>query len=205
MTPEVNPLSKIDDEIAWGRKLNEQMGTQEPPRNYADLFQKPPVGAAQATVNKYTDAFDKALRPYARAPEAARAFGEQYARQALANEQAYQALQSMIGRISLKTPEGLQIADDMQSGKSQLPVARVLRNLFDKTWQEVVELRPDAASRYRKNYFSQLWKNPEQAQVTLERLGGGGRRLGGKGGFLYTQNVPSILEGMKNGLEPISD
>ena len=204
MTPAVNPLSKIDEDLAHEREgLG---GEQEADKfNYAKLFE-PTQGPKPPVVNKFLDGFNRIFRPYARAPEAAQVIGEQLARERLNNEQALEALKSGRGRYSLKTPEGLQFADDIESGKANaVPVVQALRQAHDEAWQRVVEERPDAARYYIKNYLGRLFKNPDAAETTLVRLGQQKASLGGRGSFLYKRAVPTMKEAIAAGLEPVSD
>jgi hypothetical protein len=78
-----------------------------------------------------------------------------------------------------------------------------MRNIMDARAQEVRDLGTGKLEHFIKNYFPHIWKDEEKAG-SFSAAWLGKRPFEGKKSFLKKRTVPTITEGIKAGLEPIT-
>jgi hypothetical protein len=78
-----------------------------------------------------------------------------------------------------------------------------MRNSFKRVEQKLAALPSTAQMDFVENYFPHMWKDPNAASA-FAKQGGGGASKQGSGASLKKRTVPSVADGIRAGLEPIT-
>jgi hypothetical protein len=102
----------------------------------------------------------------------------------------------------------IDFIDKMERGQPQAdasltPVARTIRELFDRKVDEVRALGTGKLEQVIENYFPHIWKDPNRAVAVLQRWFGK-RPLEGSKAFLKQRSIDYTTDGIAQGLEPVS-
>jgi hypothetical protein len=105
--------------------------------------------------------------------------------------------------------ENLAFIDKMERGEKQGEGAKEafaaqIRKLLDERRTEVQKLGKGKLQHFIQDYFPHIWADPEKARQVFAQIAGK-RPLEGSKSFLKKRTIPTIDEGIKLGLEPISD
>lgn len=90
-----------------------------------------------------------------------------------------------------------------QADPKQQAFADTFRALLDGRRAAVQSLGPDLLQKFYTDYFPHLWKQPADAERVMQQTMGK-RPFEGPKSFLKPRTVPTTLDGVMNGLEPIS-
>lgn len=106
-------------------------------------------------------------------------------------------------------PRNYQFLDNAERNRAALsPEHTQLVDLIDKLFEgrikEVRRLQPKAMRDLIENYFPHIWKDPNRAVDYTASVVGKSPMHGDKS-FLKQRSIPYILDGLKRGLEPVSD
>lgn len=82
-------------------------------------------------------------------------------------------------------------------------LANTIRQALDNRVKQVQDLGTGKLEQAIENYFPHIWKDPKQAE-TFYGAWFGKRPLEGGKSFLKQRTIPTTLEGIKRGLEPVS-
>lgn len=157
-----------------------------------------------------SDAVKRIFAPASRSPEAAE--GAQIVRQRM-GEQAhdFEVAKMALGQARkdvplLTTPQGLDFTDAIELGQQQATVKLTaahqgIRAALDKARQDVQDLGTGKLEEFNENYLGHIW---EKNQGTFAQIFGR-RPLEGSKAFLKQRTIPTIREGIDQGLVPVVD
>lgn len=141
-----------------------------------------------------------------------RAASGQAARDTAVTETAVEPFWKKIS--SMPNPERLNLLDYMEnrSGKyagttmrdpEMQSIANTLRTEFDKRMDKLQQLPSTQAAHFIEDYFPHFWKDPAKAAQFAKDFSGGPSRQG-SGASLRKRTVPTIGDGIRAGLEPLT-
>src|ERR1700726_1362399 len=81
-------------------------------------------------------------------------------------------------------------------------LANTLRTAFEKRMAKIQALPSHQQQAFIDDYFPHFWKDPAKAQQAAQSAGGFSRQ--GSGASLKARTVPTIADGIKMGLEPVT-
>lgn len=128
------------------------------------------------------------------------------------SEKTRAALEGFQKQVSGYSPqEKLDIIDSMQNwsdrraqGYEPIPEVKPLFDVIRKTFEERKAKLMAAPSTERMqfitDYYPQLWKDPEKARVFAGQFG----TKEGSGGFTKARSIPTVADGIRAGLEPVT-
>jgi hypothetical protein len=124
------------------------------------------------------------------------------------HEQARFALDKF-GRMLMKLPllDRYKFINGVEQGTKQTTpqldaAAKAMRTLLDEARDRIIALGKGHLDTFIENYFPHIWKDPAKAEQVF---GVGKRPLEGSKAFLKQRTIPTTVEGLAKGLEPISD
>jgi hypothetical protein len=172
-----------------------------------------PAKSEPAVMTAAWDGLRKIFAPQTRTEDAGRAAG--YAREHGAElaqrvDRAEADLREARKLFATKTrDENLAFIDKMERGEKQGEGAKEafaaqIRKLLDERRTEVQKLGKGKLQHFIQDYFPHIWADPEKARQVFAQIAGK-RPLEGSKSFLKKRTIPTIDEGIKLGLEPISD
>jgi hypothetical protein len=102
----------------------------------------------------------------------------------------------------------IDFIDGVERGEKQTSAdldstAKIMRQMFDERVEQIRALGTGKLQNVIENYFPHIWKDPKKAESFLARWFGKGP-LEGSRAFLKKRSVPTTLEGLNAGLEPVS-
>jgi hypothetical protein len=169
------------------------------------------VDAINGHVARISDAWKTLFSPDIRTPESRQAAhilrastGEMAAR----NEQAAVKLDEFRRAIDpLPDADKLGFIDAMEGGKSQAspefePVAAAIRSTLDDMHARIQSLGPGHLDGYLQDYFPHIWADPARAADVFREQRA--RSFEGSEAFRKERVLPTTLDGIKLGLEPIT-
>jgi hypothetical protein len=123
-----------------------------------------------------------------------------------ARERARKAIQYFEGRPARANYDFIA---NVEAGKPQGDpvldgIARVIRKMFDQRRDEIQALGTGKLRDYYQNYFGRIWKDPRRAQSVFRSIFAR-RPLEGSKGFLKQRKYAPFEDGLKAGLEPVTD
>lgn len=179
-----------------------------------------PAGLRNPTLNRNAGQFARAaddirraLLPTSRSREAAvtgRIFRANAGRMAREFESARMALKTFAKDLNRLSPtERLEFIDGMENGQPQpspelTAAAQGLRTLLDDAKKDVQSLGSGKLKQWIENYFPHIWKDPKTATIAIGRILGK-RPIEGPKSFLKKRSIPTVKEGMAQGLELVTD
>lgn len=137
-------------------------------------------------------------------------FRENLADMAQKADRADNLLQPARDHFSKQTPEyNLQFMNAVENGTKHTDpkiqqFADNMRQILDSRVKEIQDLGTGKLQKYIENYFPHMWKDPKQA-ANFAASWLGKTPFEGRKSFLKSRTIPTIEEGIKAGLEPISD
>lgn len=176
-----------------------------------------PVPATPETKNllkKAGSALEKVLSPNTVSPlagEAEASIRQAGGRAARDTETTRAALEAHLPEIAKLDDAGkLRLTDyiETRSKKEALPdpalqpVADKIRDAMQQRRNKIEELPSTSQMSFIEDYFPHLWKDPRKAQDFMASFGQGTKE--GRGANLQKRSIPTIAEGIKAGLEPVS-
>jgi hypothetical protein len=170
-----------------------------------DLVTKGPVEAL--------DDFKKVFAPALRGPEAKEAslvIREHWAKLDQRTQVAYQRAHEAWRFFQDRDPafnrefmKQMDVGGDVQKLPTEVqPFAKTVRSMLDEMRDELV--KKGLLEHYYQDYFPHVWKDPHRAQSVLDSLRAR-KPMGGSGAYKRGRTFTTIEEGLKAGLEPISD
>lgn len=99
----------------------------------------------------------------------------------------------------------LRYIDNIENGRPQgepqtETISRLMREMLDGRREEVRALGTGKLEHFIQDYFPHIWTDPEKAA----QIFGGKRPMEGPKSFLKKRTIPTVAEGVKLGLEPVS-
>jgi hypothetical protein len=188
------------------------VGTTPTPAPAADKSAAP-AKSEPAVMTAAWDGLRKIFAPQTRTEDAGRAAGyarEHGAETAQRIDRAEADLREARKLFASKTrDENLAFIDKMERGEKQGEGAKEafaaqIRKLLDERRTEVQKLGKGKLQHFIQDYFPHIWADPEKARQVFAQIAGK-RPLEGSKSFLKKRTIPTIDEGIKLGLEPISD
>jgi len=88
---------------------------------------------------------------------------------------------------------------------AEQPFAKNLRRLLDESRDRVRLLGTGKLENFIENYFPHVWKDPNKATDVFKNLIMGRRPFEGSKSFLKKRTIATFEDGIKAGLEPMSD
>ena len=168
--------------------------------------------AIKQHVDAVTDAWQKIVAPANRTPEAKQAANILRAttgEMAAQYEQAAFKLDDFRRAIDpLPESDKLGFIDAIEGGRSQAspefqPVADIIRKTLDDARDQIRALGTGKLDDYIENYFPHIWSDPDRAADVFKTMGAK-RPMEGSKSFLKQRTIPTTLEGIQAGLEPVS-
>lgn len=146
--------------------------------------------------------------PETLSPEAGQAAGairQEIGRGTRASEQTKAALQQYQKQVNAFSPQDkLDLIDVIQSGKPVTdevdPLVSTIKKTFDDRRAKLEALPATEKMDFIENYYPQQWKNPEKARQFAQQFGS---KEGNKG-FAKKRSIPTMADGIRAGLEPIT-
>ncbi len=169
-------------------------------------------GVIRQHVDRVKDALRTMFAPDNRSPEALKAGGilraatgelaAEYEQAAFKLDEFRRAIEPM------HDIDKLGFIDNIEGGKSQASpefqaAADEMRGLLDRARDAVQNLGTGKLQSFIENYFPHVWKDPERA-ADVFKYGGGKRPMEGSKAFLKHRTLPTTVDGIAMGLEPIS-
>lgn len=155
----------------------------------------------------------KSVSPAARSRmtrESARVLRTRLAEVAQRAEAAREGFKSAQRHFVTKSREEVfDFIDKMETGKPQPTtkldeIALAMRGALDKRRNEIRALGKGKLETYYTNYFPHIWKDPNKAKTIVNRIFSK-RTLAGPKGFMRQRAIVTVKEGVKEGLELVSD
>jgi hypothetical protein len=189
---------------------------------YSGLPVTPELRAAIGQhVTEVSDAWNKIFAPANRSPEAKSAANILRAttgEMARSYEQAAFKLDEFRRAVEpLPESDKLGFIDAIEGGKSQpspefQKAADTIRETLDSHREAIQQLGTGKLEHFIQDYFPHIWTDPERAADTFKgdatqaQIGaiGGKRPMEGGKSFLKQRTIPTTLEGIQAGLEPVS-
>lgn len=168
--------------------------------------------AIKQHVDAVTDAWEKIVAPANRTPEAKQAANILRAttgEAAAEYEQAAFKLDEFRRAIDpLPDADKLGFIDAIEGGRSQptpefQPAADIIRKTLDDARDQVIALGTGKLDHFIEDYFPHIWSDPDRAADVFKTMGAKRPMEGGKS-FLKHRTIPTTLEGIQAGLEPVS-
>lgn len=146
--------------------------------------------------------------PETLSPEAGQAAGairQEIGRGTRVSEQTKAALQQYQKQVNAFSPQDkLDLIDVIQSGKPVTdevdPLVSTIKKTFDDRRAKLEALPATEKMDFIENYYPQQWKNPEKARQFAQQFG---TKEGNKG-FAKKRTIPTMADGIRAGLEPIT-
>lgn len=143
--------------------------------------------------------------------EAAAAIRREHGVQRRGGEQTRAQLEQFQSTVrKLSTDEKLELIDYIERRSetpgwrfhdtSLQPVADAVRKGYEDVQHELEETSSTDKLRFVEDYYSHQWKDPEAAS----KFFGGGKPKEGSGSFTRKRSMPTIAEGIRSGLQPLS-
>ncbi len=105
--------------------------------------------------------------------------------------------------------DSLDFIDRVETGKTQITkelqtISDTFRSLLDGRRTDIQNLGKGHLESFVENYFPHIWKDPKKAKNVISAIMGK-KRLEGTKSFLKKRVIVSVKDGVKRGLEPVSD
>ena len=136
-----------------------------------------------------------------------REHGAELAQRSDRAEKALKSARASIG--SMPEADRWAFIDRIETGQKQPTTALQVmadsfRDILDRKRGEVQALGKGKLESYIENYFPHIWEDPEAAARAFRDAAAKAPMQGGRS-FLKQRSIPTIAEGVKLGLKPVSD
>lgn len=168
--------------------------------------------AIKTHVDNVVDAWEKIVAPANRTPEskqAANILRATTGEMAAQYEQAAFKLDEFRRAIEpLPESDKLGFIDAIEGGRSQpspefQPAADIIRKTLDDARDQIIALGTGKLEHFIQDYFPHVWTDPDRAADVFATMGAK-RPMEGSKAFLKQRTIPTTLEGIQAGLEPVS-